>query len=133
MITKKPYGRPQLEEFDPDRYHEELIYNIPSFGSLDGEEVERAILIDKVQEILVGLSNEDREIFNLLFVQGMTPTEVALTFSMSYHTVIARRDKLFEGIKEAFGGIDPTARPMGSNERNRVPDPVIRVPNKRKN
>ena len=92
-----PPGEKGGENLKPDRYSWEYT-TFPVKGAV--------ILIedDRLAEALLGLSQENREIFMMHWFLRMTDEQIAKHMDMPRRTVNSRRHKAYRLLKELMGG-----------------------------
>ena len=59
----------------------------------------RDLMIEQMMDVMLLLSEEDRELIDQLFFQGISARELARTIGVYHRTIIYRRDKVLEKLR----------------------------------
>jgi DNA-directed RNA polymerase specialized sigma24 family protein len=69
----------------------------------------------RMLEAIDSLPEEEREVFDLVRIQGLTPGEAAELFGVAPRTVKRRLDRGLRLLTERLGDLGPEATPPGSS------------------
>ncbi len=101
---KERYGYEREDRFllSLDRMAEDGMH----LSYLTGQHVESAedaaihdLMIEQMMDVMLLLSEEDRELIDQLFFQGISARELARTIGVYHRTIIYRRDKVLEKLR----------------------------------
>lgn len=111
-----PPGTKGGENLKPDRHYEHKQYAFDSYckkilkcEACNGyrqisRHQKRFTSLEELSEALLGLSQEDREIFMMHWFLRMTDAQIARYINMPRRTVNTRRHKAYRLLKELMGG-----------------------------
>ena len=103
QLRKRSRREVSLSELSEEELAQLAVYDRYSWEYTVGGAV---ILIedDRLAEALLGLSQEDREIFMMHWFLNMVDREIAKYMNMARRTVNTRRQKAYRLLKELMGG-----------------------------
>jgi RNA polymerase sigma-70 factor (ECF subfamily) len=83
----------------------DMLWDIFPDGSNIENEAHAKLEVEKIYRILAGLSDDDRDIFILRYVEELSPREIAERYDTDINTLTVKLHRLKEKIKTSFPDI----------------------------